>query len=165
MDTKKGRKKPREEGISSNTLLATWRTNIFKITSIVVVLIFVLIIAAGLIREYYPSPSAKPTESQILAAKTVVASALQSEGDALSNYRFVASDRIRHLSRNEDSKRVLEVSAYNNMTRHTYLIDMDSNGIVVHSQVDFYGNITGTNEYDYYCDKLNPCHLRYSERH
>jgi hypothetical protein len=160
MATKQPHKNPRETGIDSHALLPIWRTNIFKITSIVVVLIFVLIIAAGLIKEYYPSPWTRPTDSQILAAKTLVASALQSRGENASDYQVVTANRLRRIGTSEHPVRVLQVSASHNQTRHMYLVDINSNTIVMHSEIDIYSNMTVADTYNNYCEELSPCRLR-----
>ncbi len=112
-------------------------SNIMKITSIVVIAIFILIIIIGVAKEYvFESKFVKLTELQIASAKAVVTSALQNDKDDISNYHFFVSQKMKH----HNADKIIEVCLNNNSTRHIYLIDVNSLEIILHSKIDIYKN-------------------------
>jgi len=134
----KKRKKARDPEAPAGTT----SKNAFKIASIAIAVIFIAIIAWGIVRShYFTSAHAVPTESQIAAAKAAVVSALEQKGDSLSHYQFSAAKRTRGWSRSATNG-MLEVFAYSNATLHTYLVDVNSSAILAHAQFEFFGNDT-----------------------
>lgn len=108
-----------------------------KITSAAIVAVFIVIIAAGLIKERLSGPPPpRPTDAQAVEAKDAVAAALRAEGDDISNYRVTTGRRIRSLGKEARSRHVLQLALLGGSRRHFYLVDVSSHQIVVHAEIE-----------------------------
>jgi hypothetical protein len=125
-------------------------------TSIIIVGIFIIIIAAALIKEFYFDSHPKITESQMNSAKLAVENALQSKGDGISNYQYSFSKKIKNIGHDENSIPTIQLSLCNNSTKQTFLINLDTQEIIMHSEVDYYTNYPNK-EKDKGCSKEDLC--------
>ena len=112
---------------------------IWKITAIAVVVLFAVIILGALIKaNYIRSSFVKPTQAQINYATKIATEKLQSMGGNASAFHIQAGGRMRRLHDDGAARTTMQVSFYNNSTTHTYLIDVNSGEILLHSQTDTY---------------------------
>lgn len=110
------------------------KKNLLKIIPFAIVGVFIFIILAAGIREYFLESERIPlTDTQIMSAQTVVADALQAKGENISDFQVFVSEKIRH--RNND--KLLEVCLSDNVTKRIYLVDINSSKIVVQAQTDY----------------------------
>jgi hypothetical protein len=134
-----------------------YKKNLLMASSIVALLIIIIVV--GLIKEHSTSSSVRPTGSQILFAKAVIASALQSKGDNISNFRFSAAEKIRGVRENKEA--TLQVFLNNDSARLTFIIDMNSGKILMRSETQLYENIEDLS--NHYRDELKSCPLYMDE--
>lgn len=133
---------------------------LLKISSGIIVAIFIIIIIAGLISDYYPRRN--PTvvvQDETLLAKTLVASALEDVGDSITNYQFETSKQIRHFEKDNKAPNVIQVCLNNSVSRQIYIIDVDSKTILMHSEIVVYTSGADLNYYGRYAE-LNSCRAK-----
>jgi zona occludens toxin (predicted ATPase) len=116
------------------------KTSLWKIISIVFIVLFAAILIGGLLKAYHFRSSFKPaTAAQIDSAKTIAISSLASQGENVSSYVFRASDNIRPIGAgSEYTPSTIEVSLYNESVRNLYIIDVDSGSILMYDRMEFY---------------------------
>lgn len=133
------------------------KKNVWKIISIVSIVLFCLMLIGGLIRVYhFRSFFSTPTQEQIDSVKAIVAQELQNKGDDIDNYEITVSNRIINFDRMVRSQGFVEieypegifdrirypeaaiqVSLVKNSTMHLYLIDANSGKVVMHSFIEW----------------------------
>jgi hypothetical protein len=124
--------------------------NIWKMVSVVFIVLFIIILAWGL-TNIRPRPSfTEPTQGQIDMAESIVAQDLQARGDNISNYEVSVTNRIigfigephtwieRPSIREIDTQGEagfdnLQVSLRGNSTAYLYIVNTDSEKIVMRS--------------------------------
>ena len=110
------------------------KKNLLKIIPFAIVGVFIFIILAAGIREYFlESGHVELSDEQLSAAKTVVADALQVKGENISDFQVSISNKVRY--RNND--KILEVCLNDSTTRRIYLVDINSSKVVVQAQADY----------------------------
>ena len=111
---------------------------IWKITAIAVIVIFVMLIVGVLIKtNYIKSSFKKPTQAQIDSATKIATKKLESIGGNASKFQIQVG-KMRMLNDDKVARAIMQVSFYNTSTSHTYLIDVNSGEILLHSQTDIY---------------------------
>ncbi len=114
--------------------------NIWKIFAIVVVIVFLLILAGGVMRLYkFKSEFTPATDAQIEAAKMLVTADLEARGINITDYDITVPDRIHDMDKKGTGRTMLPARAYSNSSKHDYMIDLEAGMIVMHSQTDTYG--------------------------
>jgi hypothetical protein len=130
------------------------KLNVWKIVAAVFIILFCAALIGGLFRISQPRPPfMAPTQEQIDSAKAVVAQDLEKRGDDINNYEVIVSDRIgefKNIGIGVSPKpsgrqgqvgmhegKIIHVSLYSNSTNHFYLIDMDSEKVVMHSLTEW----------------------------
>ncbi len=126
------------------------KVNIWKVISVIFIILFVLALIGGLFRIYHFRASfTTPTQDQIDSAKAIVAQELRNKGDDINNYEIVVPKNIRKFDgrmppppinifgRMESPRSIIQLSLSNNSVRHSYLIDMDSGEVLIHSQIEY----------------------------
>ena len=125
------------------------KQKIWKVTAIAVVVLFVLLIAGGLIKAHYIRSSfIKPTQAQIDYTTKIATEKLQSMGINSSAFEIQAGRKMRILHENGIAKTIIQVSFYNDATTHTYLIDVNLGEILLHSETHTYGAWASHKIYD-----------------
>ena len=120
----------------------TEKKNIWKIVSIVFIVLFVLVLISGLWRAYTFRPAFDlANASQIEAAKNIAVSDLASRGENVASYQFKVSDKIREIPGDAENKKVLEVNVYNESVHNMYIIDVQSGAILMYSKTEFYDGL------------------------
>jgi len=115
------------------------KKNVWKIVLSVFAILVILIIIGGAIKFlFFKESFIKTTNEQITSAKSLVSQALQAKGDNISNYNIKISEKIEQSDEKNESN-TLQVFLSNNSTMHSYLIDLDSNMIVMHTEKEIYG--------------------------
>lgn len=124
--------------------------NVWKIIAAVFIILFCAALIGGLFRiTHTRSPFMAPTQEQIDSAKTIVAQELAKEGDDINNYEVIVSNRIgkfngikigfhpgppgRQVPAETRSEKVIHISLHGNSTTHFYLVDIDSERVIMHS--------------------------------
>jgi uncharacterized protein (UPF0333 family) len=131
-----------------------------KIAAVAVVAIFIIIIAAGLVKEFFfSSLSHRVSQTEASEAKAIVASALQAEGDNISNYSFSTGHKSVTRYYNGRTVTVLQAILQNGTTTHLYLIDISAGKILAHSKTDFYVNGAERSDASEFCEELEPYHI------
>ena len=112
---------------------------IWKGISIAVIILFAIIIIGGLIKAFYIRSSfIKPTQTQIDYATKIATEKLQSSGGNSSMFQIQVGRKMRRLHEDGINMTIMQVSFNNNVTSHTYLIDVNSGKVLLHSQTDTY---------------------------
>ena len=130
----KKQKEERQTFSASNKFERVW-----KMVAIAVIIVFALLLAGGLIKAHYIRSSfVKPTQAQADYAAKIASEKLQSTGINPSAFQVQTGRMMRAMHYNADKKLMLQVSFYNNSTTHTYLVDVTSGEIILHSETDTY---------------------------
>lgn len=118
------------------------RSNVFKIIAIVVVALFALILVGGLIKMYrFHSGFSAMSQQQAETAKAVAMQDLQSRGKDAAAYEIQVMPKIRKMGGAGNGLSVAQVSFHNPQTMESYLIDIDSGRILMHSETDYYDGL------------------------
>lgn len=115
---------------------------VWKVISISVIILFVILIIGGLIKAFYIRSSfVKPTREQVDFATKIATEKLQSMHVNSSMFQ-VHADRMRKMHDDGEGKTrgMMQVSFYNNSTMHTFLVDVNSGEVLLHSETDVYGS-------------------------
>lgn len=129
---------------------------VWKIVAVAVVIIFVLIVLGVSIKIYhYKSALTKPTQSQIDYATKIAEKKLQSTGNNASAFQIHVGSRIKTFSNDGASRSIIQVSFMNNSASHTYLIDLNSGEVLLHTETDAYGAWSSHNMYNRHDSMLN----------
>jgi len=116
------------------------RKKVWKITAVAVIVLFVLLMIAGLIKVYYfRSFLIKPTQVQIDYATKIATEKLKSMGENASSFQTHVGKRIKRFRSDGIAKSIMEVSFYKDSTSHAYLIDVNSGEVLLHSETNTYG--------------------------
>ena len=126
--------------------------NIWKTVSVIFILLFVSIIAWGLLSLGSRPVFAELTEEQITLARDIVAEDLESSGDSIDNYEVSVTKRMigfvgrgHHLNGGPYWKPVgtdkapcnmrggVQVSLRNNYSGHLYIVDTQSRRVLMRS--------------------------------
>ena len=114
------------------------KINIWKTIAIIFIILFVLILIGGLFNAHrFRSPDMRATDSEIENAKNIALNDLKDRGEDITNFLFRSSDMIRGIDKESLYKKTLEVSLYNQSVRYSYIINIDSNVILVYSKTIF----------------------------
>ena len=127
------------------------------LTSIAIVVIFIAIIAIGVIRERSSEKKPIPTDEQMTLTRNIISSSLKDGGDDISRYNLTFSKRVKYLEQYNESREILQVCLSGNATRHTYLIDLNTRHILMHTQTDIY---TTDEKFIRYAHEDNGCYFR-----
>lgn len=115
------------------------RINIWKVISIISIILFVLIVVGGLIRVYHHRPSSiKPTAEQVNLAKGVVYDDLKGKVQNITIDDLKTQGRAMSM---KDKGAVIEVFLNKGNTRYSYLVDLTSGEILVRSETSFFGRL------------------------
>jgi hypothetical protein len=122
--------------------MAKKKQNVWKILSIVFIVLFLLVIISGLWRAYHFRHSVvKATLAQTDIVKSVAMTDLNNRGINVSSLSFKVSEEIRKTPMNPNNTQILEVSAHNASVRYMYIIDVQSANILVYSMTEFYDGL------------------------
>lgn len=113
----------------------------WKVVAVAAILLFAIFIVSGIMKAHYFKPSfTKPTQEQIDYATKLASDRLESTGANISDFKIKFGQGMRTPQpQNEKSKRtIIQVSFYNNVTTHIYLVDVNSGEVLLHSQTDIY---------------------------
>ena len=118
--------------------------NIWKIVAVVVVLVFALILAGGLLKLHkFKAEFTSATDAQIETARSLVTTDLQGRGLNATEYNITIPEKIRKMDKRMDrtgvQRTLLPANARSGTSKHDYIIDMDAGMIVMHSQTEAYG--------------------------
>jgi hypothetical protein len=115
------------------------KRKIWKIAAVAAILIFVIVLAGNLIKMYRFNSNFLPTtDTQKTAAQELITKDLQTRGVDPTLYNIVASPKIMSMETRGTQRNILQAFANDNTSRHMYLIDIDQNIIVMHSQMEKY---------------------------
>ncbi len=152
MKTKKNQKKECK-------LFAHW-----KILLIVLGAVVVLAIILGMVFSHnrYSKDKIELTQEQTDSVQAVVADHLLENGDDIANYQVKIGKETRKYK--ELSK--VQVYVYSDSITHTYLVDLESNEILMHSVVEYFGSmIKDTESKCPFADKDDGCeHNKFFEK-
>ena len=132
------KKTKKEEKIQSNASSNKGR-KVWKIVAIMVVVVFAALIVGGIMKAHYIRASfVKPTQDQVDYATKIATEKLESTGENASAFQIKAGDMMRKQPDDTASRTIIQVSFYNNATTHTYLIDVNSGEVLMHSETEVY---------------------------
>jgi hypothetical protein len=117
------------------------KLGIWKIIAIIVVLIFAFFIIGGIIKSYhFRSSFVKPTQEQIDYSTKIAIEKLTSLGFNPSDYQIHVANMMRRNYEKDDKNKdnIIQVAFYNNQSSHTFIIDVTSGEVLIHSQNDIY---------------------------
>jgi hypothetical protein len=108
---------------------------VWKLVAICFIVIFAIFIVFGLIRAYHSKSSfVIPSQDQKDLALKVATEKFVSSGGNLSDFKVIVSDRM-HKSHDGKSD-ILQVSLYNNVINHVYIVDVDTGALLLHSETE-----------------------------
>jgi hypothetical protein len=114
-------------------------THLWKTVAIMMIIAFAVLIIGSAIKAYhFRSSFMRPSESQIEYAKTVAIQKLQSMGINPADYQTRTPDEMRIIPTEGVKRSVLQVSFHNKETAHTFLVDVNSGDILLHTETDVY---------------------------
>ena len=118
------------------------KMNTFKLISIVVVVIFILVIAIGIWRYHHMQSSFIPlTDDQMNIAKNIAVQDMQSRGNNVSDYEVQVMPKMKRTNKENHSLSLVQVSFVNQQEVQFYLIDLNENKIVMHSETEYYEDL------------------------
>ncbi len=116
-----------------------FKKNWFKVTATIVVIIFALIVVSGLVRlSHYRSSFVKMDNAQIDTAKGIAVAALEAQGKNSSEYEVRVMPQFRKMQEKNDSISLVEVSFFNPSEMQLFLIDINSNEILMRTETNYY---------------------------
>ncbi|MBN1544900.1 hypothetical protein JW898_05575 [Candidatus Woesearchaeota archaeon] len=116
------------------------KSRVWKIVAISMVILFILIIAGGIIKLQRAKASfAAATPEQKSTAEAAVTKDLEARGLNASEYSIEVVGRVMRMKEAGKYRNLMQAFADSNASRHSYLIDMDSGVIMLHSQTETYG--------------------------
>ena len=114
------------------------KSKCWRILAITAIVIFAIFIIGGIIKAHYFKPDfIKPTKEQIDSATNIATEKLQSTGANISDFTTQIGKGI-HRPRDDSAGNIIQVSFLSNVTTHTYIVDVSSGEIILHSQTDIY---------------------------
>jgi len=129
------------------------KRNVWKIVSVVFISLFILILLWGLMNLRSRPQFSEPTQEQIDMAGAIVAGDLRASGDSIDNYEVSVTKRMvgfigrsrpgngmpgmKHMA-STNGMRNLQVSLRGNSTGHLYIVDLESESIVMHSSTEWF---------------------------
>jgi uncharacterized protein YpmB len=120
---------------------------VWKITAIIFIILFIVIIVSALVRlSRSRPPLIEPTDAQVSIVKGIALTDLSNRGEQIQNFSVSTSPDIRPVSVGQATKKVLEVSVYNDSIRHLYIIDVDSGNVLLYSKTESFGFINYSND-------------------
>ena len=121
----------------------------WKIVAITVIIIFALVVIGGVIKAYhFRSSFARPTQAQIDDAAKIATRQLQATGANLSSFQLHVGSHMKKFSDEGVARSIIDVSFANNSTMHSYLVDLNSGAVLLHSQTNFYGKWSNHKMYE-----------------
>jgi hypothetical protein len=117
----------------------TSTSNTWKIVSIIMIAVFVIMLVGAVIRTYMFRPSFQnlsPVQSD--AVKSIAIGDMNARGVDPQNYSITA-DNIRMVNAGGNYRNVTEVSFYNDNLRYSYIIDVDTGNILMYSKTESFG--------------------------
>ena len=115
---------------------------IWKTVSVSVIILFAVIIIGGLIKAFYIRSSfVKPTQQQVDFATKIASERMKSMNQNVSAFS-IHTNMMRRMHDEDGGKTrgMMQVSFYNNSTMHTFLVDVNSGEVLLHSETDVYGS-------------------------
>ena len=123
---------------------------IWKIVSVSVIILFVVIIIGGLIKALYIKSSfVKPTQEQIDFAGKIATERMKSMHQNASMFQM-RTNMMRKMHEDGKTRGMMQVSFYNNSTMHTFLVDVNSGEVLLHSETDVYGSWMNNQKYSHH---------------
>ena len=132
------------------------KRNVWKIVSVVFVSLFILILLWGLMNLRSRPQFSEPTQEQIDMAGAIVAGDLRVSGDSIDNYKVSVTNRMvgfigrpgpmsgmpgmKHIASTNGMMRNLQLSLRGNSTGHLYVVDLESESIVMHSFTEWFND-------------------------
>ena len=118
--------------------------NIWRIIAVAVILIFAVLVIGGLIKAHrIRSSFVKPTQAQITYATEIATDKLKAMiGTDVALYHVQTSQRMP-IMHDGTQRTILQVTFYNTTTTHSFLIDINTGEVLLHSQTDIYEQLKG----------------------
>ena len=115
------------------------KQKIWKIVAISVIAAFAVLVIIGIIKAHYIKSSfVKPTSAQISYATKIASDKLKSTGADVSSFQVQAGRKMHIMHDNGVSRTTIPVSFYNNSATHTYIIDINSGEVLLHSETNMH---------------------------
>ncbi len=131
--------------------------NIWKVLAIVFVVLFIVIMAVGILRSHrFREHPAQLTAAQIDSAKNLALSDMKIRGTLPANYTIKTFGFVRPIENDKIKRNVTEVSIYTTNSKTTYIIDVNSEKIIVYSKTEFFDGINHLNDGDKLTDLPPP---------
>jgi hypothetical protein len=122
--------------------------NIWKILAIAVIVIFALFLVSGMVKYYYIRSSfVEPTQAQVSYAVKLATGKLESGGMNVSAFQVKVEEMMRRPHDDRENRSILQVLFYTNTTTHTYLVDVNSGEVILHSETEWYARPSGQDRY------------------
>jgi hypothetical protein len=121
--------------------------NIWKVLAIAFVALFIIIIAAGMLRSHkFREPPVQLTDIQIKNAESIALSDMTLRGSLPANYTIRSPGVARVINADNIKRNVTEVSIYNSTSRIMYIIDVDTGKILVYTNTEFFDGLNHLND-------------------
>ena len=137
------------------------KINVWKIVSIIFIGLFSLILIHGLIRvRDFRSSFSEITQEQSDSAKSIITQELQKRGDNIDDYDVRVENRILKIDVEGAQRNMIQIFLYKDEKMYLYLIDMDSEELVLYTQAEFYGWMTDLLKNKSFMDNHKPFYCR-----
>jgi hypothetical protein len=143
-ENKQNEKKSKKQinSVSENKCCMLSRLGLWKTIAIIVVLIFAFFIVGGIIKSYhFRSSFVKPTQEQIDYSTKIATDKLKSLGFNPGDYQIHIANMMRKTDEKIDGPNkdnIIQIAFFNNQSSHTFIIDVTSGEVLIHSQNDIY---------------------------
>jgi len=114
--------------------------NIWKVIAILFIALFAATLVFSLVKlQRFKQTLADPTDAQLESVRSIVLQDLEGRGFNISDCSVKVAPKIRGMEEAGTDRNIIQVFAISNSSRHNYLIDMDSDMILLHSQTETFG--------------------------
>jgi hypothetical protein len=111
---------------------------IWKFVAIAVVVVFIGFIISGLIKAHQIRESfVVPTKTQMDYADKIAKEKLTAMIGNISGYQIQTSQRMR-IFQDGKERTIIQVAFQKNATTHTFLVDVSTGEVLLHTQTDIY---------------------------
>lgn len=116
------------------------KTNFWKIFSLIFIGVFLVVVILGLLRLYhFKSSFEKSTSDEAKTAESAIYNYMELNGRNISADRIKAFDRVTRMPFNGSEKKMIGVMVFDNAAEEMFLVDIESNEIMMHSKTEFFG--------------------------
>ena len=117
------------------------KPNFWKVVAVLCIVSFLLVVVHSVMRFHEGSSFMKASEQQMALARQLVEDDLRAHNEVPSTFVITVSSRIRQQRETEPPVHHIQVTAQKNTTQHTYLVNIDTQDIELHTTTVISGQL------------------------